>query len=176
LTPLPEPRAQFGATRHLSLGGECELIIRTYVVSRLINEANRGPRLATRPENRPRRNLIAPVCFLLSDCSRQVFPHTARARNPPSRALRPYAGRDVRSRGSSRSCQERVSEYKTRPWPRSASARLGRSVAFVAELRARPRTTHRACLARPEPIPVEMGDRGGQAVDASGRRVAKAHW
>ena len=31
---------------------------------RLIYEANRRPRLATLPENRPRRNLIAPVCVL----------------------------------------------------------------------------------------------------------------
>ena len=44
------------------LGGECEIVIRTYVVSRLINEADRGPRLAAQPENRPRRNLVAPVC------------------------------------------------------------------------------------------------------------------
>jgi hypothetical protein len=44
------------------LGGECEIVIRTYVDSRWFNEANRGPRLAARPENRPRRNLVAPVC------------------------------------------------------------------------------------------------------------------
>ena len=31
-------------------------------VSRLINEADRGPRLAALPENRPRRNQVAPVC------------------------------------------------------------------------------------------------------------------
>ena len=45
------------------LGGECEIVLRTCFVSRLINEADRGPRLAALPENRPRRNLIAPVCF-----------------------------------------------------------------------------------------------------------------
>jgi GNAT superfamily N-acetyltransferase len=38
------------------------LFIRTYVVSRLFYEAYRGPRLAAQPENRPRRNLVAPVC------------------------------------------------------------------------------------------------------------------
>ena len=33
LTPLPEPRAESGATRHLdSLGGECEFVLRTCVV------------------------------------------------------------------------------------------------------------------------------------------------
>jgi phosphoglycolate phosphatase-like HAD superfamily hydrolase len=31
-------------------------------LSRLFYEADRGPRLAAQPENRPRRNLIAPVC------------------------------------------------------------------------------------------------------------------
>jgi hypothetical protein len=36
LTPLPEPRAELGATRHLTrLGGECEVVVRTCVVSRL---------------------------------------------------------------------------------------------------------------------------------------------
>ena len=47
------------------LGSECEFVIRTYVFSRLINEADRGPRLAALPENRPRRNQVAPVCWLL---------------------------------------------------------------------------------------------------------------
>src|SRR5437867_8056637 len=31
-------------------------------LSRLFYEADRGPRLAAQPENRPRRNLVAPVC------------------------------------------------------------------------------------------------------------------
>jgi hypothetical protein len=36
LTPLPEPRAELGATRYLTgLGGECEVVVRTCVVSRL---------------------------------------------------------------------------------------------------------------------------------------------
>ena len=44
-------------------------------VSRWINEANRGPRLATQPENRPRRNQVAPVCHLYSaHCSRRRPP------------------------------------------------------------------------------------------------------
>jgi hypothetical protein len=44
------------------LGGECEIVIRTYVGSRLFYEADRGPRPAAQPENRPRRDLVAPVC------------------------------------------------------------------------------------------------------------------
>src|SRR5438093_813520 len=31
-------------------------------LSRLFYEADRGPRLAAQPENRPRRDLVAPVC------------------------------------------------------------------------------------------------------------------
>ena len=63
MTPLPEPRAESGATRRLTqLSGECEFVIRTYVGSRLFYEADRGPRPAAQPENRPRRNLVAPVC------------------------------------------------------------------------------------------------------------------
>jgi hypothetical protein len=42
LTPLPPPRAERGATRHLTrLGSECEFVIRTYVGSRLFYEADR---------------------------------------------------------------------------------------------------------------------------------------
>ena len=75
MTPLPEPRAEFGATRHLiSLGGECEFIIRTYVVSRLFYEADRGPRPAAQPENRPRRDLVAPVCVSASVAARSRRP------------------------------------------------------------------------------------------------------
>ena len=48
------------------LGGECEFVIRTYVGSRLFYEADRGPRPAAQPENRPRRDLVAPVCVLLT--------------------------------------------------------------------------------------------------------------
>ena len=33
MTPLPEPRAESGATRYLTrLGSECEFVIRTYVI------------------------------------------------------------------------------------------------------------------------------------------------
>jgi ribosomal-protein-alanine N-acetyltransferase len=75
MTPLPSPRAERGATRHLTqLGSECEFVIRTYVVSRLFYEADRGPRPAAQPENRPRRDLVAPVC-LSTYCSR-VPPET----------------------------------------------------------------------------------------------------
>ena len=58
-----DPRAEAGATRHLTgLGGECEIRIRTYVGSRCFTRPP-GPRLAAQPENRPRRNQVAPVCF-----------------------------------------------------------------------------------------------------------------
>ena len=40
--------------------------------SRLFYEADRGPRLAALPENRPRRDLIAPVCIW--NCSRGLAP------------------------------------------------------------------------------------------------------
>ena len=43
MTPLPVPRAELGATRYLTrLGSECEVVFRTYVVSRLFYEADRG--------------------------------------------------------------------------------------------------------------------------------------
>src|SRR6266487_1287238 len=36
LAPLPEPRAELGATRYLTrLGSECEIVVRTCVMSRL---------------------------------------------------------------------------------------------------------------------------------------------
>ncbi len=44
-------------------------VIRTYLLFRLFYEANRRPRLAALPENRPRRNQVAPVC-LPPYCSR----------------------------------------------------------------------------------------------------------
>src|SRR5262245_16726445 len=70
MTPLPEPRAESGATRYLTrLGSECEFVIRRYVGSRLFYEADRGPRPAAQPENRPRRDLVAPVCSLQHQCS-----------------------------------------------------------------------------------------------------------
>src|SRR5215211_9056431 len=49
---------------HCGLGSEseCVFVLRTCVCSRLFYEADRGPRLAAQPENRPRRNLVAPVC------------------------------------------------------------------------------------------------------------------
>ena len=41
-------------------------------VSRWIYEADRGPRLAALPENRPRRNQVAPVCVFATYCSRML--------------------------------------------------------------------------------------------------------
>src|SRR5215211_3783149 len=77
-------RARSDALRYgLGSESECGVVLRTYVESRLFYEADRGPRLAALPENRPRRNQIAPVCQLLlpvpdfslarcaSDCSRR---------------------------------------------------------------------------------------------------------
>ena len=56
----PNPERRRYLTR---LGGECEIVLRTCFVCRWIYEANRRPRLAALPENRPRRNQVAPVCF-----------------------------------------------------------------------------------------------------------------
>ena len=62
LSPLTEPRAELGATRHLTrLGGECEVVVRTCVGFRCFTRPPE-PRLAALPENRPRRDLVAPVC------------------------------------------------------------------------------------------------------------------
>jgi hypothetical protein len=56
-------RARSDALRYgLGSESECGVVLRTYVGSRLFNEADRGPRLAALPENRPRRNQVAPVC------------------------------------------------------------------------------------------------------------------
>ena len=65
VAPLPWPRAQ---PRGASLASQTRQRVRDLndshlVFSRWIYEANRGPRLATQPENRPRRNHGAPVCL-----------------------------------------------------------------------------------------------------------------
>ena len=63
-------RARSDALRYwLGSESECVIVLRTYVESRLFYEADRGPRLAALPENRPRRNQVAPVCQFLN-CSR----------------------------------------------------------------------------------------------------------
>jgi hypothetical protein len=65
LTPLNRTtgRARSDALRYwLGSESECRIVIRTCISSRLFYEADRGPRLATLPENRPRRYLVAPVC------------------------------------------------------------------------------------------------------------------
>src|SRR5262249_36164529 len=89
MTPLPSPRAERGATRCLTqLGSECELFIRTYVGSRLFYEADRGPRPAAQPENRPRRDLVAPVCSLgTSVASPGGHRHPAGAVREPDHAV-----------------------------------------------------------------------------------------
>src|SRR5919197_1812951 len=69
-------RARSDALRYwLGSESECVIVLRTYVESRLFYEANRGPRLAALPENRPRRNQVAPVCQC-RNCSRpcSMFP------------------------------------------------------------------------------------------------------
>jgi len=69
-------RARSDALRYgLGSESECVIVLRTCIVSRLFYEADRGPRLAALPENRPRRNQVAPVCQCLK-CSRpgSVFP------------------------------------------------------------------------------------------------------
>src|SRR5438477_4987180 len=65
-------RARSDALRY-GLGSDSEcVVVRTYVVSRLFYEADRGPRLAALPENRPRRNQVAPVCP--PNCSLDPWP------------------------------------------------------------------------------------------------------
>ena len=69
-------RARSDALRYgLGSESECGVVLRTCVCSRLFYEADRGPRLAALPENRPRRNQVAPVCQCLK-CSRpgSMFP------------------------------------------------------------------------------------------------------
>jgi hypothetical protein len=57
-------RARSDALRYfLGSESECRVVFRTCIDSRLFYEANRGPRLAALPANRPRRNLVAPVCL-----------------------------------------------------------------------------------------------------------------
>ena len=64
LAPRPGPRAQPGGTSPYLVETRRRVRDRSSHLrcSRLFYEADRGPRLAARPENRPRRNLIAPVC------------------------------------------------------------------------------------------------------------------
>jgi hypothetical protein len=103
--PSPERR------RYLTrLGSECEVLVRTYLVCRWIYEANRRPRLAALPENRPRRNQVAPVCRL-PNCSRpgivgagasrlrRSLPYSSLSGCAASRAARP---RIRRHQGSGR--------------------------------------------------------------------------
>jgi hypothetical protein len=60
-------RARSDALRYgLGSESECVIVLRTCIVSRLFYEADRGPRLAALPENRPRRNQVAPVCQFLN--------------------------------------------------------------------------------------------------------------
>src|ERR1700681_4225083 len=51
------------------------MVLRTCGFFRLFYEADRRPRLAALPENRPRRNHGAPVCVLLKQC---IVPPPAR--------------------------------------------------------------------------------------------------
>src|SRR5436309_16106932 len=63
---------------------------------RWIYEANRRPRLAAQPENRPRRNLVAPVCLLPSQCSGVPEPPSSSAPEQAKRRIvdRREAGQD----------------------------------------------------------------------------------
>ena len=84
------PRAQLGAAR--SLTGVRQRVRDCLCSShlhwfRLFYEANRRPRLATLPENRPRRDLVAPVCAAY--CSRvlEVWPARDEADEEASLAI-----------------------------------------------------------------------------------------
>ncbi len=64
-------RTRSDALRYgLGSESECGVVLRTCFLSRLFYEADRGPRLAALPENRPRRNQVAPVCQF-RNCSRR---------------------------------------------------------------------------------------------------------
>src|SRR6188474_545651 len=88
MTPLPTGRARSDAP-HCGLGSEseCVLVLRTCVLSRLFYEADRGPRLAAQPENRPRRNLIAPVCASYSSRVPEIRPCADEADKAESLAI-----------------------------------------------------------------------------------------
>src|SRR5581483_8514882 len=121
LTPLPSPRAERGATRCLTqLGSECEFVIRTYVGSRLFYEADRGPRPAAQPENRPRRDLVAPVCSS-RQCSRQ-------RRDFSARCIERSASRFAMSRRLSIVCLPRARASSTFARPSFQYIRVGTSV------------------------------------------------
>jgi hypothetical protein len=67
LAPDPGPRAQPGSASPYLASTRRRVRVRScshLLWCRLIYEANRRPRLAALPENRPRRDLIAPVCVL----------------------------------------------------------------------------------------------------------------
>ncbi len=74
LAPRPWPRAQPGGTSPYLVETRRRVRDRSSHLhcSRWINEADRGPRLATGPENRPRRNLVAPVCVFVTQDSRRT--------------------------------------------------------------------------------------------------------
>jgi hypothetical protein len=67
LAPAPGPRAQPGSASPYLDSTRRRVRVRScshLLWCRLIYEANRRPRLAALPENRPRRNLVAPVCVI----------------------------------------------------------------------------------------------------------------
>ena len=87
LTPLPEPRAESGATRRLVLRRRVRDYDPHLHWSRLFYEADRGPRPAAQPENRPRRDLVAPVCVFAASVA-------------PSTRLQAWARRRARKTGA----------------------------------------------------------------------------
>jgi hypothetical protein len=133
------------------LGGECEISIRTYVGSRLFYEADRGPRPAAQPENRPRRDLVAPVC-VPSQCSRRP-------------AIR-----------FARSIRRVPQEARSRPERRGADGKLGRA----GPRPARATATVSCCSSRPSlpwragPAPRAGRPRHGSRSTTSGRTDRRA--
>src|ERR671910_943830 len=76
LTPDSDPRAETGATRHLTEVRQRVRVSYPHLrCSRLFYEADRGPRLAALPENRPRRNQVAPRRKIVAEeCRRSRAP------------------------------------------------------------------------------------------------------
>ena len=91
LTPLPEPRAEFGATRHLTrLGGECEFRIRTCVCFPVVLRGRPGTSACssagestTSKPGRPRMSSLIVASLSSLAAARRVIQRHPPARTPP---------------------------------------------------------------------------------------------
>ena len=104
-------------------------MLRTCFVCRLFYEADRRPRLAARPENRPRRDLVAPVC-----CPRSI---AAAASALLGRRLAALARRERRRRRRTRLSGRRRRARRGRGSPSGSAPGSGRG-SMIARAIARP--------------------------------------